>query len=110
MRSTLSRQVLNAKGPKGGHANLYRPTYSLGKAQEKHGEKHSRLPQTITELKQQIASKIAPQQQLLRSAVAQTVWAHYPASVVICNGEGRIILANAAAKQMARMEPEGMLL
>jgi signal transduction histidine kinase len=109
MRSTLSRQVLNAKGTKGGHASLCRPTYSLGEAQGGHGEKHSGLPQTITELKQQIASKIAPPQ-LLRSAVVQAVWAHHPASVVVCDAGGRIILANGAAKRMARMEPEGMLL
>jgi signal transduction histidine kinase len=110
MRSTLSRQVLNPNGTKDGHASLLRPTYSLGETQGGHGEKHSGLPQTITELTQQIASKIAPPEELLRSAVVQTVWAHHPASVVVCDAGGRIILANAAAKQMARMEPEGMLL
>jgi signal transduction histidine kinase len=61
-------------------------------------------------LKQQIVRKILPQQEGLRSAAVQTIWEQNPASVVVCDTEGRIILANAAAKQMARMEPEGMLL
>ncbi|HEV7675177.1 MAG TPA: ATP-binding protein [Candidatus Angelobacter sp.] len=110
MRSTLSRQALNAKGTKDGRATLFCPTYSSGQAQGGHGEKRSGLPQTITELKQQIASKIVPQQQVLKSSVIETMWEQHPASVVVCNAEGRIILANAAAKQIARMEPEGMFL
>jgi signal transduction histidine kinase len=110
MRSTLSRQVLDAKRPKVRQASLCRPAYSSGEAQGARGAKRNGLPQTITELKQQIASKIVSRQQLLRSSVIETMWELHPASVVVCNAEGRIILANAAAKEMARMEPEGMLL
>ena len=67
-------------------------------------------PETITELKQQIAAKIEPQQRLLKKAIVQAVWQQHLAGVIVCDSRGRIILANAAAKRMARMEPEGMLL
>jgi PAS domain-containing protein len=84
---------------------------SSREAQGGHDEKRRRsTPRTITELKQQIARKIAPQQQLLRSAVVQAVFENHSAIAVVCDARGGIILANAAAKQMARMEPEGMLL
>ena len=110
MRPISSRHSAKVKRMQDSHASLFHPAYSSGEGQGGHGEKHSRLPQTITELKQEIAQKIGPEQQLLKSAVVQTVWQHAPSCVVVCDAGGRIILANAAARQMARMEPEGMLL
>jgi signal transduction histidine kinase len=87
------------------------PSHSSREAQGGHDEKRpTGIPETIRELKQHIARKTLPQQQVLRSAVVQAVLQHHPAIVVVCDARGRIILANAAAKQMARIEPEGMLL
>jgi signal transduction histidine kinase len=108
MRS--SRRAVEAKGTKDRHAHLSCLSYPSEKAHGGRDEGLGRLPQTITELKQQIVSKIVPQQDGLRSAAVQTIWEQNPASVIVCDAGGRIILANAAAKQMARMEPEGMLL
>jgi signal transduction histidine kinase len=110
MRPGSSRLSDKAKTTQGGRPRLFYPTYSAGEAQRTHDERRNGLPKTITELKQQIAGKIAPQQEFLKGAVAQAIWQHYPAGVVVCDARGRIILANSAAKHMARMEPEGMLL
>jgi signal transduction histidine kinase len=107
MRLRSSRKAANAIRMLDGHT----PSHSSREAQGGQGEKRrSGIPKTITELRRQIARKIVPQQQLLRSAVVQAVFENHPAIVIVCDARGRIILANAAAKQMARMEPEGMLL
>jgi signal transduction histidine kinase len=112
MGARSSRQTVKTKGTKDGHPHFLFAALPSGEAQRGHGHHQVRngFPQTITELKQEIASKIVSQQQLLRSAATQTVWEHQPVGVVVCDAAGRIILANPAAKQMARMEPEGMFL
>jgi len=107
MRLRSSRKAANAIRTLDGHP----PSHSSREAQGgQDGKNRSGIPKTITELKQQIGRKIASQRQVPRSAVVQTVLQNHPAIVVVCDARGRIILANAAAKQMARMEPEGMLL
>ena len=105
-----SEQPAKAKRMQDGHSRLLRPAHSPGEAQGGQNGMRNGPPETITELKQQIARKIAPQRRLLKRASVQAVWQHHPAGVVVCDSQGRIILANAAAKRMARMEPEGMLL
>jgi signal transduction histidine kinase len=105
-----SEQPAKAKRMQDGHSRLLRSAYSPGDAQGRNDEMRNRHPETITELKQQIARKIEPQQRPLKRAVVQAVWQHQLAGVVVCDSQGRIILASTAAKRMARMEPEGMLL
>src|SRR5882724_3354180 len=107
MRPRSPRNSANSIRTLNGHPR----SHSSREAQGGHDEKRrTGIPETIKELKQHIARKTIPQQQVLRSAVVQAVLQHHPAIVVVCDARGRIILANAAAKQMARIEPEGMLL
>jgi signal transduction histidine kinase len=110
MRPGSSHQGVKTKKMQDCRQRQLFPAYSPDPAQRARDERHGCLPQTITEVKQQLARKIAPQQQFLRHAAMQTVWRHHPAGVIVCDAAGKIILANAAARQMARMEPEGMQL
>ena len=105
-----SREAVKPKGTKDGHARFLCTAPALSETQRKPGQGHNRFPQTVTQLQQEIADKIEFHQQLLRDSVLQTVWEHHPVSVIVCDAGGKIILANALAKQMARTEPEGMLL
>jgi len=66
------------------------------------------LQQTLTVLKQDLAGKVLSQQQALQDAALQAVWNHHPIAMIVCDAQGKIVLANAMAKQMARIEPEGM--
>jgi len=110
MASRSSRQFAKAKAMKDWHATLLCAALPFVEAQRVENQQRNGLPRTIAEWKEEIARKIAPQQQALREAVVQTAWEHHPVSVIVCDAGGRIILASAGARQMARMQPEGMLL
>ncbi|MGC2743845.1 MAG: histidine kinase [Candidatus Angelobacter sp.] len=110
MGSRSLREAVKSKGTKNGHTHFLRTAPAPGEAQRRLGQLRNGFPQTVTELGQAIAAKIESHQQLLKSAVLQTIWEHHPVSVIVCDAGGKIIMAKAVAKQMARMEPEGMLL
>jgi len=110
MGSRSLREGVKTKGTKDGHARSLCTAPALGEAQRRLGQVCNGFPQAVTESGPAINSKIESHQQLLRRAVLQTLWEHHPVSVIVCDAEGKIIMANAVAKQMARMEPEGMLL
>ena len=110
MGSRLSRQAVKNKAIKNGHTHFLCMAVGSRKAQQGHDQERNGLQQTITVLKQEIAGKIVSQQQALQDAALQAVWEHHPLSVIVCDAGGTIIFANAAAKQIAQMEPEGMLL
>jgi signal transduction histidine kinase len=98
------------KGLQGGHVLSFCPACSQVAQGRSHQGRRINPPQTITEFKNQITRAIPSRQQLLKSAIAQTIWHQQPAGMVVCDVSGRVILVNRAARQMARMEPEGMFL
>jgi signal transduction histidine kinase len=44
------------------------------------------------------------------SALLEVIVRNAPDGIVVCDAQGRIVLANAAAKRLAQMDPEGQLL
>ena len=110
MGSRLSRQEVKSKALKNGHTHFLCMPPTVREGQRGREQGTNRLQQTITVLKQEIGGKTISRQQALQDAAFQTVWEHHPTSVIVIDAEGRIILANAAAKHMARIEPEGMRL
>jgi signal transduction histidine kinase len=106
----LAREAVNTKGKKDGHTRFWCTAPASREAQRRLDQGRNGFPQTLAELKQGLVNEIEFQQQLLRDSVLQTVWENHPVSVIVCDAGGKIMLANTAAKQIARMEPEGMLL
>jgi signal transduction histidine kinase len=98
------------KGLQGGHVLSFCPAFSREAQGRSHQGRRISPPQTIAEFKNQFTRSIPSRQQLLKSAIAQTIWHQQPAGVVVCDARGRVILVNRAARQMARIAPEGMFL
>jgi signal transduction histidine kinase len=110
MGSRLSRQTAKGKAINNGHTHFLCMPPSSREAQSRSDQAQDGLQQqTITVLKHEVVGKLVSQQ-ALQDAALQAVWEHSSMSVIVCNAEGRIIFTNAAAKQMARIEPEGMRL
>lgn len=105
-----SRQFAKGKAMKNGYPSLFCASLPSGEAQQAPGQEHNDVPQTIAEWKEDIAGNIVSRKQALTDLVVQTVWDHQPVGAIVCDTGGRIILASLAARQMACMEPEGMLL
>lgn len=108
MGSRLSQQVVKSKAIKNGHTHLLNMPPASREGLNPHDQARTGLQQTITVLEQEIAGKIVSHQQALQDAALYAVWEHQPIGVIVCDAEGRIVLANAAARRMARIEPEGM--
>jgi signal transduction histidine kinase len=108
MGSRLSRQAVKSKTSKNGHVHFLCMPPASREGQSSHDGQGAGLQQTLTVLKQDLAAKVLSQQQALQDAALQAVWDHHPMAVIVCDAQGKIVLANAMAKQMARIEPEGM--
>jgi PAS domain-containing protein len=86
------------KGLQGGHVLSFCPACSREAQGRSHQGRRINPPQTITEFKNQFTRAIPSRQQLLKSAIAQTIWHHQPAGLVVCDARGRVILVNGAAR------------
>ena len=108
MRSRLSRQAAKGKTINNGHVHFLCMPPASREAPIADDQGATGLQPAITVLKQEIAGKIVSQKQALQDAALRALWDHHPMALIVCDAQGKIVLANPMAKQMARIEPEGM--